>query len=303
MGAGRPARVFPGGNHAARGNTDVAPEAKITSINSRETSPTWSRKNLTDLAMPIGLPVKPDGSVKLGWHSLPGKSRQEEKSVAVDLGRVMPIDEVRLLPAWREDVFGWKNYGMPARFVIEAAKKADFSDARRIYDRREHSLISPGQNIQSYAGGGVMARYLRVRATRMRDRNRKYFFALGELQVYSGGENRALGCGVMAGESLQNALWGRAALTDGQLAGGKILELPQWMDGLEKAHALTQKRDSAVARLLVRRVRAERNLLRGSAGAAVSVVFFPALWGLARATPPRAGPRKTPRAPRARFAR
>ena len=45
-------------------------------------------------------------------------------------------------------------------------------------------------------------------------------FALGELQVFAGGKNRALGAAVTARDSVENAGgWAMKGLTDGKAAG------------------------------------------------------------------------------------
>ena len=77
------------------------------------------------------------------------------KSVALDLGEEFEIDAVRLHPAaprvtptgapgytcvWEPE---WPGYLFPVRFVIEAARRADFSDAVTVVDRSDADLPNP----------------------------------------------------------------------------------------------------------------------------------------------------------------
>ncbi len=256
------------------GNLNRAPEAKITSVNSRESPPTWGRANLVDMVMPVGLPIRPDGSPKLGWHSSAGTAMEEPKQVAIDLGTSLPLEEIRLIPAWRDKVFGWNNYGLPARFKIEASSSGDFSDAWTVYDRTSNSLQSPGQNIQCYTAGGRPARHVRITATRLRERTGEYVFALGELQIYSAGVNRAAGAPVITGESLENDEWSRTALTDGRSGGGVLLELPDWFDALDRNRELQQRRDQIQQQSVGIIARAEQAVVTASLGGAAGIVLM-----------------------------
>lgn len=104
----------------------------------------------------------------------------------------------------------------------------------------------PGQNLTEFPAGGTAARYVRMTATQLRNRNKD--FAMAEVQAYSDGENRALGAKVIAEESLDEPGWSRAALNDGYSSTGNLLELPAWIDGLERARQVIARRDIAVER-------------------------------------------------------
>ena len=67
------------------------------------------------------------------------------KWVAIDLGRPQRFDAVRLFPArpydWQPDTPGFL---FPVRFKIEAASRADFTDARMLLDRTAGDESKPG---------------------------------------------------------------------------------------------------------------------------------------------------------------
>jgi signal transduction histidine kinase len=220
------------------GNRNVTSGAKVTSATAREIPPTWSRSNLVDMMMPIGLPLAPGGSEILGWHGPVATSMNQQISVTVDLGKSIKLDEIRLFPAWRRSM-GWDTYyGFPSRFKIEGSADAAFGRPVMIHDQTNLSLLSPGQNIQRFSGPDSPVRFVRMTATRLRDRSGDFTFALGELQAYAGNVNVAVGARVIADASLENSEWSRAGLTDNSSKGETILELPEWFRSLERRRIL-----------------------------------------------------------------
>jgi signal transduction histidine kinase len=262
-----------------RKNSNLANGARVRSSNSREVPPTWSRNNLVDMMTPLGLPVAPSAEAKiLGWQGSIAQSMHTTQSVVVDLGRAIALDEIRLIPAWRSAMAWDTYYGFPARFKLETALKPDFSDAVMVHDRTRSSLISPGQNPHCYPAAGRTARFIRMTATRLRDRSGNYVFALGELQAYSAGVNVAKGASVTAEEPAGDAQWTAAGLTDGYCRGGVILELPEWIRQLQRRvelqnlrHALTQRRIEIFSR-------AEHTLLSTSFFGAGGIVLLAGLF-------------------------
>lgn len=255
------------------GNHNLTASAKVRASSSRELPPTWSKGNLVDMMTPLGLPLAPGEEKILGWHGPVMPSIEHPQAVTVDLGRVAPLDEIRLVPAGRGRT-GWNShYGFPTRFRVETALTADFKDAAMVYDRTASSLLSPGQNLQSYAARHP-GRYVRVTATRLRDRAGEAVFALGELQVYSGGINVARGATVLPGEALEEGEWSSAGLTDGLSGGGELLELPEWIRKLEMRRDLEQQRASSIQRHSEVFTRAEHTLVGASLGGAGGIVLL-----------------------------
>ncbi len=257
---------------ALSGNRNLAPGGRVTASSSRELAPTWGRANLTDMETALGLPLLPvRGTSLTGWHSDVSADRETEERVTVDLGRRVGIGEIRIVSAWRRRTPVWSQYGFPSRFLVEAAASEDFSDARVIRDQRDRTLQSPGQNLLCHEVGGDPIRYVRMTATRLRETSGEYFFALGELQAYHGNENVALGARVIAEESLEDAEWGRAGLTDGMAGGGRMMELPEWFRGLERRRQLEDRRSAVTERRAEMLDRGERILVLGSVGTTCGV--------------------------------
>lgn len=262
-----------------RGNRNLTSEARVQASSSREVPPAWSRKNLVDMMTPLGLPVAPSaGAEVMGWHSPVAASMNEVQAFTVDLGKETRLDEVRLIPAWRSHMAWDSYYGFPSRFTLETALKPDFSDAVTLHDRTESSLLSPGQNLQCFAAAGRPARYVRMTATRLRDRTGDYVFALGELQAYSGDENVAKGAVVSATELPDDPEWRSAGLTDGHAKAGVLLELPEWIKRLEQHRLLEQRRKTLLQRRAEVFTQAEHTLLGASVGGAGGIVLIAGLF-------------------------
>jgi signal transduction histidine kinase len=262
-----------------RGNRNLAPKARVEASSAREVPPAWSRKNLSDMMTPLGLPVAPAaGAQVMGWHGPVAASINEVQAFTVDLGKETPLDEIRLIPAWRSHMAWDSYYGFPSRFVLETALTPDFTDAVTLHDRTESSLLSPGQNLQCFAAAGKPARYVRMTATRLRNRTGDFVFALGELQAYSGDENVAKGAAVSAAELPDDPEWRSAGLTDGLAKAGVLLELPEWIKQLEQRRLLEMRRKALVQRRAEVFTQAEHTLVGASVGGAGGIVLIAGLF-------------------------
>lgn len=248
-----------------RDNLNLAQAAKVSSSSSREYLPTWSRRGIIDMVTPLGLPVNRELPDEIGWQSLPSEKAWTRKSFTVDLGRSWPLETIRLVPCYRPGFQSQNQYGFPSRYFLEVSDDPGFAESTRLVDFTKESMRIPGQNLREFEAGGVTARYLRMTATNLRNRNEDFVFAMAEVQAYSGGLNRALGAEVIA-ESLEEPGWSRAALTDGFSSTGRLLELPLWIEGLEKSHHLMVMRDIAVERRAKLRARAEQTIVASSVG-------------------------------------
>ena len=262
------------------GNRNLASGGKVNSSSSREMAPTWSRENLIDLVTPLGLPLTKAPSTSLGWHSDVARGREVTKSVTLDLGRSVDLDEVRLAPAWQPKLPENLHYGFPSQFIIEGSATPDFGNASVIHDQTTQSLLSPGQNIQNYPVTGPPLRYLRITATRLRERSGEFVFALGEVQAYAQGENVALGATVLSEESQEDREWGRAKLTDGFSSGNQLLEFPAWFQGLDRRRILIRQQGELLAEREELVGTGRQKLVGGSIGATggIGILASVLLW-------------------------
>ncbi|WP_422928230.1 DUF1553 domain-containing protein [Singulisphaera sp. PoT] len=151
-----------------------------------------------------------------GYHSELASSAETTKWVQVDLGRPVPIDEIRIIPARPTDFPDTPGFGFPARFKVELADDADFQNPRAVDDHSASDQPNPGDTpyvIRPSAGG--QARFVRITASRLWLRNDYHIFALGELEVISRGRNVAEGAVIKASDSIEGGRWGRTNLVDG----------------------------------------------------------------------------------------
>lgn len=154
-----------------------------------------------------------------GYHSQIAHSADTTKSVAVDLGKPQRIDAVRLCPArpydWRPDTPGFL---FPLRLKIEAAEKADFSDAKTIVDRTSEDIPKPGTEAPYFRFQPTTARFVRLTANRLRVRDANNFaMALAEMEVLWGDKNLAVGAEVTCLDSIEVGGWSADRLVDGRV--------------------------------------------------------------------------------------
>src|SRR5436309_8266438 len=160
------------------------------------------------------LPKPDQESPSNGYHSGIEPTPDAEKWVQVDLGHVMSIDEVRLVPARPTDFPDTPGFGFPKRFRVETANTDSFSDRNVLADRTHSDFPNPGDNPEAFQTKDRSARFVRVTATRLWERTHDYVFALAELQVFSGTNNVSIGARVTALDSIEAGRWGKEKLVD-----------------------------------------------------------------------------------------
>lgn len=235
---------------------------KVRTSGSLESAPTWSRQNLIDGQSIVGAPVHMGGHpLRHGWESEHFADAATQVWVQVDLGRAQPFDEVRLLPAKLTEFSITHGYGFPRRFRMEAANEAGFTNSRVLADWTNWPFDDSGFGPLTIPTDGTPARYVRVTAHELWERNQNIFtFALAELQVYQGNHNIAAAAPVTAHSVLRgnNGNFSTAALTDGLRGPVQIVEWPEWLGGLSRRrevlleHAGTRMRLAALQPALVR---------------------------------------------------
>jgi hypothetical protein len=161
-----------------------------------------------------------------GWHSALSPTPDTTKWVQLDLGQTVPIEEIRLVPAWPADMDD-AGYGFPPRCRVDISDDPQFGKFQTVMD---HSLkddfANAGSNIVKIAGAGKKARYVRMTAFVLaRKTTSAFLFALGEMEVNSDGANIAPTAKVSALDSLEDSRWSRTFLID-SFDGRKWLRLP-----------------------------------------------------------------------------
>ncbi len=268
------------------GDRNVAAGAAVHPFGglSTRTPPVWMEENLVDFQSDLGMPIGWQKSRTHGYCSRPETVADITKWVQVDLGRITPIDEVRLLPAHPHDSPA-PGYGFPVRFRVEAADEGSFHSPVILADHSSADFLNPGDNLISIPGRGVRARFVRVTATRLHDVNdppKRYLFALAELQVFSKQTNVALGAPVQAKDALAGArpehiagmypegpTWAPEFLVDGFTSRYRIAGLSTWLLGLSERGALDRRLAGLTSRQTELRDRYRTSAAYGGMGLAV----------------------------------
>jgi len=218
------------------GQRNVAIGKPVKAKRSVAMAPRWATANLVDGRTPLGPPVRlellPQDGVFISMQKdgSPGWFR-------VDLGREVPLQEVRLHPVHARLGSDVPGYAFPARFRVEAAADAEFSQPVVLLDAGARDFSNPANHVVTVpAAGGVRARYVRVLVLAAGDPVQHQRAGLAEIEVYSGGVNVARGA--VAATSLDDQkttqAWPRSLLVDGYASFGRIVELPEWLAGWKR---------------------------------------------------------------------
>ena len=202
----------------------------------------WSPENLTDFQSPLGPPTVPDRSPTNGFLCKHSNGPETYKWMQVDLGGMFPIDAIRLLPSRPTDYVDIPGLGFPARFKIELSNHPDFLSNELVFDSGSAVCPNPGDSPFEVRAFAREARYIRITATELHYQGRMYPFSLGELQVYSDGSNVALNKSVSASDVFDDPnfpLWKPSGLVDGYNSQNRLIELPDWLAGLEQRRRLS----------------------------------------------------------------
>ncbi|MFN9717867.1 MAG: PSD1 and planctomycete cytochrome C domain-containing protein [Planctomycetota bacterium] len=176
-------------------------------------------------------PKKPE----YGFHSEISGDQDTEKSVIVDLGDDLTIRRL-VLHACHDEFAGiGAGFGFPVRYLVEVAASSGLaSDAtladvsalpwRVVLDAGSADASNPGLRpidveLPDVAGDSSerAVRFVRVRATKLAERQRDFIFALAELEALDANlRNVAQGKRVLSPDSIESPVrWGRVNLTDG----------------------------------------------------------------------------------------
>lgn len=251
----------------------VGPD-RVKARSSQGTRPDWGRINLVDGHTVLGPPLGHRESPALGFRSKPASESLglTRPWVMVDLGEVVPVDEVRLFPAHPPAFAHSPGYGFPVRYHLELRLDQTELPEYLAPPQSGSYTAPPGDNVVTLVGDGRRARFVRLNVDEPHVSNGSAVFALAELQVWSGGQNVALGRPVTSSDSTEVEGWEKGALVDGYASVADIVDWPYWLEGLSKRRELEQQLAAlAVLRgtIVQRWQRAGLLILGGLAAAAV----------------------------------
>src|SRR5260370_39233505 len=100
-------------------------------------------KNPRDVLAALPAPAG-DPSPTNGWHSAVSATPDVEKWVQVDLGKSLPLDEIRLIPARPTDFPDTPGFGFPVRFRVDVSDDATFAKRLTVADHTGDDFANPG---------------------------------------------------------------------------------------------------------------------------------------------------------------
>jgi signal transduction histidine kinase len=236
---------------AFAGDRNLAYGGKVSATGGSTSSAPWqwNAAFLVDGYTPLGLPEIPAaGHRNVGWLSHGRADAGESASLTIDLGAVAPIDGLRLLPARRPTSDLPNGFGFPRRLEIAVADTPNPpTDPAAWRVVATLNLRNPGHNpVWIALDEATPARHVRVTAAELWKQFESYpaFFALSELEVFSGNENLALGKAVRSADGMPNLIapggryWSSSALIDGHGPDGRLVPAREWMTLLDRRLAI-----------------------------------------------------------------
>jgi len=171
----------------------------------------WLQSRMDVLAVFAEKPLKES----IGWRCGKMDESAGDPWIALDLGKEVPLEQIFLVPAQRQA--GDLNDLFPRRFIIEAATKQDFSDARKVYETGTQSQPSPEGFPVQYNGDGLPARHVRLILKEGHRRGLPGVCALSEIFVFSNQQPVSLGAKVSTNQSVYiPGMWEPSFVVDGR---------------------------------------------------------------------------------------
>ena len=262
---GEPALFALGELLVMAGERNLAAGRPVRVSDSQESLPQWAASHLVDGQSQLGLPIDLVPSESNGYHSKEQEMRQDAvKWVQVDLGRSLPLDEVRLVPSRPRDWVLVSGFGFPLRFRVEVSEDAEFREPIVIRPEDEVDFRNPGENLITIPCEGITGRFVRVTATKLWLRTDYYAFALAELQVISAGTNVAVGAHVEALDSVESGYWSARALVDNYSSQNRLVPMERWIAGLGRRIEIVDAVEKIDAQIEQETRKSLDHLVRGS---------------------------------------
>lgn len=237
---------------AFSGERDLTRRASVRSIGGRAPDSRWhwNTRFLIDGQTPLGLPEIPEEHGNIGWISESRESANEVATLTVDLGEVVDIDAIRMIPAKKPTTDLPNGFGFPREFAIMVSDTGETGERGMWRELAKLKQANPGHNPVLVPIPPSRARFVRIEATLLWKAFESYpaFFALSEVEVLSGERNLAVGKLVRPSDGMQNIIasggryWSGAALSDGFGPDGRLVSSREWMTRLDQRFQLETRR-------------------------------------------------------------
>jgi signal transduction histidine kinase len=234
------------------GERNVALGAKVQSVGGGSPSAPWhwNLDYLVDGETPLGLPEIPEEHGNIGWISEARPKANDTIMLSVDLGEVVTVDAIRLIPAKRPTSDLPSGFGFPRKLRISVLEPGESESPENWLVVAERDMGNPGHNPVLISFESVSTRRVRIEATELWKAFDEYpaFFALSEVEVLSGYKNLALGKPIRSSDGMLNLIapggrfWSAAALSDGFGPDGRLVSTREWTTLLDQRIRLETRR-------------------------------------------------------------
>jgi uncharacterized protein YkvS len=177
----------------------------------------------------------------LGYQSQPADKANEIRWVQVDLVESRKIEMVKLFPMLLD--YSTIAQDFPVRFCLESSDDPEFKTVTKIADHTGSDYPDPGDVVGLFKSAGVNGRYVRLTVTQSRERDKKFYFSLSKMEVWSGGKDVAQGSPITDSVSgnLGRTLLTRTPRPQGEEVvtdnPGNVIPADQWKPVAYKAQA------------------------------------------------------------------
>ncbi len=268
---------------------NVALHAPVTSSASTESARRWERINVNDgylWCLPLrGASSSPTHGFQSGVSA--AAIVADRSWVEVDLGDVMPIDQIHLVPAHPRDFADSSGFGFPTHFRVlgDAGTPTETVILKELEPAwPADALPNPGSAQVMVATPGLSARRIRISCQALWRRGPgsgrgpdEHVFALSELQVWRGRTNIAAWRPVLAADATQTAGWSPEALTDGYASRHQLIDWDAWLDGIERGEHLRAEAQTLRAGLALEHERTQQRLVLVAISAAILITLLAAI--------------------------
>ncbi len=262
------------------GEENIALNRPVTTgSKSIEGARAWNKRFLVDGFTPY-LMDSSSGTKSLAYVSTIGSL----PTLILDLGAEYKLSRIHLHSVEQGDTVPQAysgDLGIPSQLKIEGALLPDFSDAQLLLEYKQESINDIGPMIIRRFPEKT-CRYVRLvpqKASLPFDLPRdKFRLGFAEIELYSGGDNVALGVQVKTDSNNSLTTYNRSlkTLTDGNNLYGEILPTRKWLNELSRRHILETEKPIIANELSIRYARQKTILNRTTwlaVGLAVAIAF------------------------------
>ncbi len=268
---------------------NVALHMPVKSSASTESARRWERLNVNDgylWCLPLrGASPSPTHGFQSGVSV--DAVVADRSWVEVDLGELMPIDQIHLVPAHPRDFADSSGFGFPTHFRVlgDAGTPSEtviLKELEPVWPA--DALPNPGSAQVMVATPGLSARRIRISCQALWRRGPgsgrgpdEHVFALSELQVWRGRTNLAAWRPVLAADSTQTTGWSPESLTDGYSSRHQLIDWDAWLDGIERGEHLRAEAQTLRTSLALEHDRRQQRLVLIAISAAVLIALLAAI--------------------------